>query len=310
MYIPQAPQGNEGGDERWLISYADMITLLTVVFIILFSMSNIEMEKFKALAESMTNGMGANRKSTSLDPEVSIGEDASTTPIDIGTISGGESPSILFPEHQTPIQIFRFRRIMEGENGDEGLLEKLRDILDNEARQQGEQIMQEFGHDERVSMRFTERGIVLTFLDDQLMFDSGSADMKPGFREVLAALGAELNRLPNSVEVLGHTDDRPIASARYPSNWELSAARAASVARLLIANGLPRDKVSVAGYADTHPLQGNDSVHDRAANRRVEIVILRGYNEPEVDAAEEPSGPLVGPQPSPGIPVHELGAGH
>ena len=305
MYIPQAPSGNEGGDERWLISYADMITLLTVVFIILFSMSNIEMEKFKALAESMTDGMGASTKSTTLDPEESIGEDASTTPLDLGTVSGGESASILFPENQIPIQVFRFRRVMEGDSGHEGLLEKLRDIMQEGSRDAA--FPDEFEHDERVSMRFTERGIVLTFTDDQLLFDSGSSDMQGVFGEVLRELNSELKRLPNSIEVLGHTDDRPIASARYPSNWELSAARAASVARFLIAGGLPRDRVSVAGYADTRPVASNDSVHGRASNRRVEIVILRGYNE---DApATDLNDPVKVPQPSPGMPVSS-GTGH
>ncbi|MCB1216707.1 flagellar motor protein MotB [bacterium] len=309
MYIPQAPSGNEGGDERWLISYADMITLLTVVFIILFSMSNIELEKFKALAESMSNGMGATSKSTTLEPDESIGEDASTTPLDLGTTSGGESPSILFPEHQTPIQIFRFRRVMEGETDGHGLLEKLRDLLEHEARSEGEQLMQGFEHDERVAMRFTEQGIVLTFRDDRLLFGSGSAQMTPVFREVLAELGRELNRLPNEIEILGHTDDRPIASAQYPSNWELSAARAASVARQLIAGGLPRERVSVAGYADTRPLESNASEHGRDANRRVEIVIRRAYGS-DSPASEEDPQQLVGPQLNPGLPVTGNGTGH
>jgi chemotaxis protein MotB len=305
VYIPQAPAGNEGGDERWLISYADMITLLTVVFIILFSMSNIELEKFKALSESMTDGFGATKKSTSLDPNPDgLGEDPSTTPIDFNTISGGQSPGILFPEFQTPIQVFRFRRIMEGTDGEKGLLDKLRDLLEEESRRQGAALASEFEHDERVSMHFTERGIVLTFKDDQLLFDSGAAELRPVFRQLLQRLNLELGKLPNSIEVLGHTDNIPIASSRFPSNWELSAARAASVARFLVSDGLPSDKVSVAGYADTRPLEPNVSAHGRAVNRRVEIVILRGYGEAPMDEQmQSAASPEVVLPPSPGLPV-------
>ena len=305
MYIPQAPVGNEGGDERWLISYADMITLLTVVFIILFSMSNIEMEKFKALSESMTDGFGATAKSTSLDPNPDgLGEDPSTTPIDYGTVSGGEAPGILFPEFQTPIQVFRFRRIMEGQDGVDGLLDELRDLLENESRRQGEPLVSEFEHDERINMRFTERGIVLTFRDDRLLFDSGAAEIKPVFRQILQKLNLELGKLPNSIEVLGHTDNQPIASARFPSNWELSAARAASVARFLVSDGLPSTKVSVAGYADTRPLDSNDTAHGRAGNRRVEIVILRGYGQDTMTAQlQDEAAAHTAFQPSPGLPV-------
>ena len=111
------------------------------------------------------------------------------------------------------------------------------------------------------------------------MFDSGSADMKPGFREVLAALGAELNRLPNSVEVLGHTDDRPIASARYPSNWELSTARANAVRVRLEGVGVDANRVRVEGYADTQPLPAEEvaglSDEERLARHR--RVVVRVY---------------------------------
>lgn len=305
MYIPKVPAGNEGGDERWLISYADMITLLTVVFIILFSMSNIEMEKFKALSESMTDGFGATRKSTSLDPNPDgLGEDPSTTPIDFNTSSGGPTPGILFPEFQTPIQVFRFRRIMEGAEGEKGLLDNLRDLLEAESRRQGEPLASEFEHDERVSMHFTERGIVLTFRDDRLLFDSGAAELKPVFRQLLQKLNLELGKLPNSIEVLGHTDNIPIASSRYPSNWELSAARAASVARFLVSEGLPSGKVSVAGYADTRPLESNASAHGRSSNRRVEIVIMRGYGEAPMDEQLQEAALTNPMQPaSPGLPV-------
>jgi chemotaxis protein MotB len=109
---------------------------------------------------------------------------------------------------------------------------------------------------------------------DRILFDSGSAELKPEGAKVLGRIGAQLARLEgHSVSVEGHTDDVPIATERFPSNWELSAARAAGVARFLVEGGLPPEHLSAAGFASQQPVEANDAPAGRARNRRIEIVL-------------------------------------
>jgi chemotaxis protein MotB len=122
-----------------------------------------------------------------------------------------------------------------------------------------------------VEVESTIRGVVLR-VRDRALFDSGSADVRVGAESVLSAV-LELSRdFPGALAVEGHTDDRPIRTALYPSNWELSAARAASVLRYLVEGGLQANAVHIAGYADLRPLTANTDALSRARNRRVEFV--------------------------------------
>lgn len=125
---------------------------------------------------------------------------------------------------------------------------------------------------EQVDMTRQDRQIRLD-IKDTLLFESASADLKPQATTVLQNLVALLGRHPGRIAVEGHTDDRPIATPRYPSNWELSAARASTVARYLIQHGIAAERVQAIGYADTRPRTANDSTEGRARNRRVSLVM-------------------------------------
>ncbi len=210
--------------DRWLLTYADMITLLVALFIMLYSMSAVNQEKFGALAQSM-------RREFQALPEHNGGKI-------IGT------GNIVDPIEQQASQL--------------------------------QQFLQEKGLQSQVRVRHEERGLVISLLSDGALFDLGSADLKPSARQVLDQIAGVLRAVPNPVLIEGHTDNLPIRTAQYPSNWELSAARAARVLRYLVQKGgVPAHRVIAVGYADTRPLVPNNSAANRAQNRRVDIAILK-----------------------------------
>lgn len=210
--------------DRWLLTYADMITLLVALFIMLYSMSAVNQEKFRSLARSMRQEFQALPENNG------------------GSIVG--SGQLVDPvEQQT---------------------EKLR------------QYLQAQGLQTQVRVRHEQRGLVISMLSDGTLFDLGSAELKPSAMQVLDRVAQVIRVLPNPVLVEGHTDNLPIRTAQYPSNWELSAARAARVLRYLVQKGgIPVDRLIACGYADTRPLVPNDSPANRAQNRRVDIAILK-----------------------------------
>lgn len=128
---------------------------------------------------------------------------------------------------------------------------------------------------EGVSVAEGNRGVTLR-IDDNLLFSSGQAELTSGGREILQGLVATLAGFDGQVSVEGHTDDIPITTARFPSNWELSTGRAIAVLRYLAEQGVPPARLRAIGYADTRPLESNASAEGRAANRRVELLLKRG----------------------------------
>jgi len=123
--------------------------------------------------------------------------------------------------------------------------------------------------------RLEDRGLFATSVSDRVLFDLGSADLRPEGRAILDGMSGALAQLPNDISIEGHTDDLPISGGPFPSNWELSTARATTVLRYLVdAHHLPPNRLSAAGYADQRPLVPNDSPEHRSANRRVEVVVL------------------------------------
>lgn len=210
--------------DRWLITYADMITLLVALFIMLYSMSAVNQEKFGALAQSMRREFQA------------------------------------LPEHNGG-KIVGTGQIV--------------DPLEQQASQL-QQFLQKTGLQAQVRVRHEERGMVISLLSDGTLFDLGSADLKPSARQVLERVAQMLHAVPNPVLIEGHTDNLPIRTPQYPSNWELSAARAARVLRYLVQKGgIPAHRLIAVGYADTRPLVPNNSPSNRAQNRRVDIAILK-----------------------------------
>jgi chemotaxis protein MotB len=136
------------------------------------------------------------------------------------------------------------------------------------------------GLDGVARFRFEARGLIVTIVTDRVLFAPGSAELTTDGRSVLDVVSGALAPLPNLLAVEGHTDATPIHTDRFPSNWELSTARATSVLQALVTgHGIDAKRLSAAGYADQHPLSSNDSAEGRAQNRRVEIVVRSTTNQ-------------------------------
>ncbi|WP_353684490.1 OmpA family protein [Thermodesulfovibrio sp. 3907-1M] len=125
-----------------------------------------------------------------------------------------------------------------------------------------------------INIKSDARGVVITF-PDALLFSSGSAELKPEAYDALTRIAEKLKEIPGKVAIEGHTDNVPISSSIYKSNWELSAARASSVLHFLLQKGLNPDRFMIAGYGEYRPVASNDTEEGRAKNRRVELIILR-----------------------------------
>lgn len=246
-----AAHGKKASHERWLITYSDLITLLLIFFVVMYSLSSINARKFKAVAMSLARAMGGERSVlTDTGPSLAPGMSA---------------PS---PEQEEQLA----KELAENA----GLEEIKREL---------ERFIAENGLTGKVSVSLEERGVVLSF-QEVALFPLGSADLTPEARETVRKLGPILNKVPNYLRVEGHTDDLPINTARFPSNWELSVARAASVVQEMIGPlGIAPHRLSATGYGEYRPRVPNDSVENRQKNRRVDIVILRSRYETAEPAA-------------------------
>ncbi len=214
--------------DRWLLTYADLITLLLAFFVVMYSMSQIDAKRFGQMAKALR-----------------------------GVLKGGESV-VNYDDAQPS-------------NEGHGLL-KLGNLKMLQARI--EERFKNINRLEDVTQEITERGLVIHIVD-RALFEEGAAELEPQAIEVLDLINDEVEKMPNHVRIEGHTDDRQINTLRFPSNWELSAARATEVVRYFVnVHGFPPDRVSALGYGEYRPVRPNNSIENRAMNRRVDIVIL------------------------------------
>jgi chemotaxis protein MotB len=257
--------------ERWLITYADMITLLMVLFIVLYSISQVDLAKFRQLKSGIAGGFGG--------PSASAALTGGAGPLEGGGgvfDAGLQAATGVKPDDAAQSALAAAEARAAGAR-------QQRAVLQN-AQEQIQRSLDREGLGNTVAFRLEARGLVVTIVSDKVLFDPGQADLRPEGREIVDNLAAALAGLPNKLSVEGHTDNTPI-SGRYPSNWELSTARATTVLRELIdGHGFPADRLQAAGYADTRPVASNNTPDGRAANRRVELVVLA-----DVAAALEPT---------------------
>lgn len=229
-----------GGSLRWLLTYADMITLLMAFFIMLYSMSILNLNRFKSVAVSIRSGFNGPLKGQSK------------------TILTGDKPEVI-----------KNVALPDDDKVTEDLAKKIQALVKSQKLEN------------LVKMRTDERGLVVSISTDKLVFQKGQADLSPTAKKILSTIAKVLKEIPNQIRVEGHTCDLPTRSVKYPSNWELSTARATMVIRFLVEQAhIPPVRLSAAGYADSKPLVKNTSEKNRAMNRRVDMVILRaGYKD-------------------------------
>ena len=273
--------------ERWLITYADMITLLMVLFIVLYSISQVDLAKFRKLKEGVAGGYGGPTELAAVDggagPLQGGGAVFNAQVTGSGTQPSAEALNGIISDIRARTESARQERSVL-----QGAQQEIQRSLDKE------------GLGDTVKFQLESRGLVVTIVSDKVLFDPGQADLRPEGREVVDKLAAAIGRLPNKLAVEGHTDNVPI-SGRYASNWELSTARATTVLRELIErHGIAAERLSAAGYADERPVAGNDTPEGRGANRRVELVVLADVAAAlnEITAGADPPVAEVNPEPA------------
>ena len=231
--------------ERWLVSYADFITLLFAFFVVMYSISSVNVGKYRTVSESIK---------AALNPIVS--PPSSPTPLALST----SKASLTAPDlpGSKEVAIRKLRNLVKGIKASPQL----------------------------AMVRITEKvnGDIVITIPDQLLFNSGEAAVRPEALRFLEGLGTAIIELNRHTRIEGHTDNVPIRTAQFPSNWELSSTRAVMVVRVLSElYGVPSDHLAAVGHAETRPLTMNADAEQRAKNRRVEVVILE----------QAPSAPLL-----------------
>lgn len=248
----------EHADESWLLPYADLLTLLLALFLVLYAMSATDARKFEEMSEAfnaaLTSGTGV------LDYNKT---EPSDSPPDINDHKAS-SPSIPV---STPDQ--RRAELMRQEQED---LERLKKQLDN--------YIKNSGLTSELSTKLNHSQLVVTIRDNAL-FPSGEAVVKPEARKLAKAISQMLSKFPDyEIIVSGHTDNVPISNSRYPSNWDLSSDRALQFMKILLLNSeLDPKRFMPIGYGEYHPIADNNTSVGRAKNRRVEVSIIRKYQD-------------------------------
>jgi len=256
--------------ERWLVSYADMMTLLMVLFIVMFAISQVDQKKFNALKTGLAAGFGAPVDiliggDQLLDPGGAVAPDS----VNISGAAAGTTHNPELEPQMNPEKVSELAKATELAQVSEEV-KKLQ-----EAKKKLQDALAKAGLSKGATFRFDERGLVVTIATDQVLFTNGSAQLRPQGRRILDALSPGLLALPNRLSIDGHTNSIPIHTDQFPSNWELSTSRATGVLRYLAGTGhIPVGRMSATGYADTHPLLPHGDPRSVTANRRVEIVVL------------------------------------
>jgi chemotaxis protein MotB len=234
--------------ERWLVSYADFITLMFAFFVVLYATASADKKKQAQVSDSIDSAFQA----------LGIFPGSARRPSHASASAGVEKPAlpmniVMGEDVLAPVQVRQdLNRIQD----------QLTQTLSNQIA----------GH--TVSIRMGRDGLVIS-LREAGFFDSGSAVPKPGTLPILREVAARLARTPYELRIEGHTDNIPIHTAAFNSNWELSTARATGIAQILLEEKLmPPERLSAAGYAEFHPVASNRTPEGRGENRRVDLVVL------------------------------------
>lgn len=240
--------------ERWLVSYADFITLLFAFFVVMYSISQVNQSKYRVLSETfeqafnsrqVTDSTASNAVEKIIQP-IQVGEPAlSTDPsaIDVKPEASGEGSAPSVDQLQEISTLFS---------------ERFADLID----------------DELVTVSSNELWLQIE-LKDSILFASGGAEPSLQAQAIFDEIAGIVKGYPNPIQVEGYTDNIPISSQRYPSNWELSSARASAIVKLLAAKGVAPQRLSAVGFGEFQPVASNEHPAGRAQNRRVALMIAR-----------------------------------
>jgi chemotaxis protein MotB len=263
-------------EERWLVSFADMMTLMFALFMVLFSISSVNTSKFESLKKSLEESFNAKL--------LSGGEKLMETGGTQETERSSPEPPLpsMMPADavSASFDASKAKDRADAAAAEQEAFKKLKRRIDAEAAQ--------LGLADKVRTSLRPRGLVIRLLTDGVLFASGQAELAPRADSILTPLG-KLIRSEGShpVVVEGYTDDVPIRSSQFPTNWELSGARASRVVRHFITDGVPIERLSAMQFAQQHPIASNASEQGRSRNRRVEVVLTR-LNPTSTQGGETP----------------------
>ena len=256
--------GDHENHERWIVSYADFITLLFAFFVVMYSISSVNEGKYRVLSQTLVDAFQEPRRS--LDP------------IQIGELTRNDGQKAGVVDHvliEMPAQ-------GTYENDTESMHQGMEDVLSQKKVEDSrlgylaaviESILTGYIEQDLVDVRHSDNRLLVD-MKDKMLFPSGSAQLSRTAVQALRKVSYVLSGLPNHIQVEGNTDDRPIHTDEFPSNWELSAARAASVVHLMTRMGVDPSRMSAIGYGEYRPVADNDSEEGRQKNRRVTLVVM------------------------------------
>ncbi len=238
--------------ERWLVSYADFITLLFAFFVVMYAISSVNEGKYRVLSDSIVE---AFKNSPTSEKVIYV-----QAPMPQGAVENGKPIPQIIPTNLPPATPIDKEKLQRREN----MKTVAGDLL---------KVMEPLVKGGQVKVTESNRGITIE-INASLLFETAKADLNPASSQVLTAVAKVLASDTHQIQVEGHTDNLPMKSPTFPSNWELSTARASSVIRLFTDNGVTGDRLVAIGYADNRPVETNDTLDGRARNRRVNIMIL------------------------------------
>ena len=262
--------------DRWMVSYADFITLLFAFFVVMYSISSVNEGKYRSLTHSLgTAFSNKNEQEIVLVPVQTKTPFAAIQPILL------DSPAVIFKpilldnpaatfkpiafDNQTTAEVEERRQLSEG------ILKERKQL--GQVSEQLENALKSFIADDLVSVKRNDYWIELE-MNSELLFLSGEAALSKKAQSVLKKIVEVINPLPNAINVEGHTDDIPIGTLKFPSNWDLSSARATSVVQAFVNEGINPIRLSAIGYGEFHPIGDNKIEEGRFKNRRVTLVLM------------------------------------
>ncbi len=244
MIRRRALDDDDDNPDRWLVSYADFITLLFAFFVVMYAVSSVNLSKYNALTTSMGTAFTGSESQNKKAPEISS--------------KSYEKKTMVKP---LPLSyLYQQKSLHEREN----MAQMGLDISNKLATQIS---------DGKLRVMQNNRGVRID-INDSLLFTSGSAELAPSALEVLNEITNVIKTNQRLIQVEGHTDNTPIHNASFFSNWELSAVRATTVVRMFSDTGIDPTRLSAVGYGATQPISSSETEFGRASNRRVSIMIL------------------------------------
>lgn len=255
--------------ERWLISYADFITLLFAFFVVMYSISQVNVSKYRVLSDTFIEAFNQPTDSqTNAEPSEQLNPSNDViTPIDMGKTAqntADQVPNVIADQDPSVQTLSSAATSADAVTSDE--LSQISDLVTEKFSQ--------LINDQMIQVSSNELWLQIE-LKDSILFGSGSADASEQAQKIFDEIAVILKNYSNPVQVEGFTDNIPIKSPKYPTNWELSTARASTIVKYLAAKGVSPERLSAVGYGEYQPVASNETDAGRAQNRRVAIMVAK-----------------------------------